>query len=152
MENLILLVFFHPQEFLDTINMNIFLFQFFKELIAASFWNNWAIGLLESGETISQASFAIAIFFLISAIFEIPTGIFADKIGTKKCTILGLLLATIGFIFNGFELPYFIRIISFLITGLGFTFMSGASTAWILHNEKRSNSLFLKINFSLTLI
>lgn len=83
---------------------------------------------------------------LTSFIFEIPTGIVADRYSRKFSVIIGLFLVSIAFIIEGF-FPLFIAIlISQFILGLGDTFTSGADEAWIADelNEGELELVLLK--------
>lgn len=65
-------------------------------------------------------------------LFEIPTGIIADRYSRKLSVILGFVLIGIGFIVEG-SFPYFITIaIAQVIWGCGFTCVSGALDAWVI--------------------
>ncbi len=64
-------------------------------------------------------------------LFEIPTGIVADTKSRKLSIVIGYLLMGIGFVLEGL-FPFFTFIaISQVIWGLGYTFTSGATQAWI---------------------
>lgn len=69
-------------------------------------------------------------------LFEVPTGVFADKFGRKKSVILGtLLLSTEPFIYL-FAKSYFVFAVSFAISAIGFTFLSGTIEALIYDRLK----------------
>jgi MFS transporter, DHA3 family, tetracycline resistance protein len=79
-------------------------------------------------------------------LFEIPTGIVADRFSRKLSVIIGILLISVGFLLEGF-LPFFLVIlISQFFLGLGQTFTSGADEAWIADEVKGENLevIFLK--------
>jgi len=64
-------------------------------------------------------------------VFEIPTGVVADIKSRKLSIIIGTVLVGIGFIIEG-SFPYFGAIlVAQLVWGLGYTFTSGATQAWI---------------------
>jgi DHA3 family tetracycline resistance protein-like MFS transporter len=79
-------------------------------------------------------------------LFEIPTGIVADMKSRRISVIIGYLLMGLGFILEGL-IPVVI-IVGFvqLIWGLGFTFTSGATEAWIADEigEERAGDAFLR--------
>lgn len=63
--------------------------------------------------------------------FEIPTGALADIRGRRLSIIVGYFLVGAGFIVQG-ALPHFGSVLlAQLIWGLGYTFTSGATQAWI---------------------
>ena len=79
-------------------------------------------------------------------LFEIPTGIIADLYSRKLSIIIGLFLIGAGFILEG-SIPIFVPIlIAQVFWGVGFTFTSGASDAWITDEigEENAGTAFLK--------
>jgi DHA3 family tetracycline resistance protein-like MFS transporter len=79
-------------------------------------------------------------------LFEVPTGIVADVYSRKLSIIIGYLLMGLGFLIEGF-FPSFIPILlAQVIWGLGFTFTSGATQAWITDEtgEDAANKLFMR--------
>jgi len=79
-------------------------------------------------------------------VFEVPTGIVADVYSRKLSIIIGYILMGIGFLIEGF-FPSFVPILlAQVIWGLGYTFTSGATQAWITDEvgEEDANKLFLR--------
>jgi DHA3 family tetracycline resistance protein-like MFS transporter len=79
-------------------------------------------------------------------IFEVPTGIVADVYSRRLSIIIGYLLMGMGFLIEGF-FPAFIPILlAQIVWGLGYTFTSGATQAWITDEigEEPANKLFLR--------
>lgn len=79
-------------------------------------------------------------------VFEVPTGIVADVYSRKLSIIIGYLLMGLGFLVEGF-FPFFGAILlAQVIWGLGYTFTSGATQAWITDEvgEEDANKLFLR--------
>lgn len=69
---------------------------------------------------------------LTAFLMEIPTGVVADVFSRRLSVIIGFLLLGIGFIVEG-SLPLFeALLIAQVIMGLGYTFLSGATSAWIV--------------------
>ncbi|MEK6221099.1 MAG: MFS transporter [Chloroflexota bacterium] len=64
-------------------------------------------------------------------LFEIPTGIVADTNSRRTSIIIGNLLVGIGFIIEGLAPIYWVVLLSQIVWGFGWTFISGAFTAWI---------------------
>lgn len=79
-------------------------------------------------------------------VFEIPTGVIADIYSRKLSIIIGFALMGIGFFVEGSFPAFFPILIAQVIWGLGYTFTSGASEAWISDEigEDRANRLFLR--------
>jgi DHA3 family tetracycline resistance protein-like MFS transporter len=79
-------------------------------------------------------------------VFEVPTGIVADVYSRRLSIIIGYILMGIGFLVEGF-FPAFLPILfAQVIWGLGYTFTSGATQAWISDEigEDDANKLFIR--------
>ena len=79
-------------------------------------------------------------------LFEVPTGIVADVYSRRTSIIIGYLLMGVGFLVEGL-FPMFLSIlIAQVIWGLGYTFTSGATQAWISDEvgEESANKLFMR--------
>jgi len=79
-------------------------------------------------------------------VFEVPTGIVADVYSRRLSIIIGYLLMGMGFLIEGF-FPFFLPILmAQVIWGLGYTFTSGSTQAWITDEigEEPANKLFLR--------
>jgi len=64
-------------------------------------------------------------------LFEIPTGIVADLYSRKKSIVIGFVLIGLGFLLQGL-VPHFVAILlAQALWGIGYTFTSGADSAWI---------------------
>lgn len=115
----------------------IFAFVFARDFLLQSFWSFWAASLLSEGRSLNEAALALAVFFLMNAALEVPTGIFADRYGRKLSTLLGVVLVSVGYGLNGVSGGSALNVAAFALTGFGFTLMSGASTAWLLGVARR---------------
>ena len=84
---------------------------------------------------------------------EVPTGVVADVTSRRLSIIIGLALVGLGFLLEG-SLPLFTTILlAQVLWGLGYTFTSGATQAWLSDEigEARANQTFLRANkFSLS--
>ncbi len=81
-------------------------------------------------------------------IFEIPTGVVADVFSRRLSIVIGWLLIGAGFIVEG-SFPFFAPILlAQVLWGLGYTFTSGATEAWITDEigESRAGKAFLRAN------
>ena len=79
-------------------------------------------------------------------IFEIPTGVVADVYSRRLSVIIGMVLIGVGFILEG-SVPLFTWIVcAQILWGVGYTFTSGASEAWIADElgEKRAGQAYLR--------
>ncbi len=83
---------------------------------------------------------------LTAFLMEIPTGVVADVYSRRLSVIVGFLLLGIGFIVEG-GLPIFeALLVAQVIMGLGYTFLSGATSAWIVDEigYERASGAFLR--------
>lgn len=63
--------------------------------------------------------------------FEIPTGMLADLYSRRLAVILGILLTGAGFLIEGLVPTFAFVLAGQVLWGIGFTFYSGAETAWL---------------------
>ena len=64
-------------------------------------------------------------------LFEIPTGVIADVYSRRLSTIIGMIVIGVGFTIEGIAPLFSFVLISQVVWGVGWTFISGASDAWI---------------------
>ncbi len=105
--------------------------------LASSFiWGINTIFLLDAGLDNAQAFAANAFFTLGQVIFEVPTGVVADTRGRQFSYVLGaatLLLSTLLYLVMWqVHAPLLGWAIASILLGLGFTFFSGATEAWLV--------------------
>ncbi|HEY6003877.1 MAG TPA: MFS transporter [Anaeromyxobacter sp.] len=104
---------------------------------ASSFiWGVNTLFLLDAGLSVTQAFSANAFFTAGQVLFEVPTGVVADTWGRRSSYLLGsatLLVATLLYLamwrIHG---PFWAWAASSILLGLGFTFFSGATEAWLV--------------------
>src|SRR3989304_6298950 len=79
-------------------------------------------------------------------VFEVPTGIVADVYSRRLSIIIGYVLMSVGFLVEGFFPSFLPILLAQVIWGLGYTFTSGATQAWITDEvgEDDANKLFLR--------
>jgi MFS family permease len=105
--------------------------------LAASFiWGINTLFLLDAGLSNTEAFAANAFFAVGQVIFEIPTGVVADTRGRRLSFMLGagtLLLSTLLYLVMwNIQAPFWAWAIASALLGLGFTFFSGATEAWLV--------------------
>jgi MFS family permease len=105
--------------------------------LASSFiWGINTIFLLDAGLSNVEAFAANAFFTVGMVIFEIPTGVVADTRGRQFSYALGaatLLLATLLYwVMWQVHAPLWGWAMASILLGLGFTFFSGATEAWLV--------------------
>jgi MFS family permease len=104
---------------------------------ASSFiWGINTLFLLDAGLSITQAFAANAFFTAGQVLFEVPTGVVADTAGRRASYLLGtatLFVSTLLYLamwrLHG---PFWGWAVSSVLLGLGFTFFSGATEAWLV--------------------
>ncbi|MGI8690552.1 MAG: MFS transporter [Thermomicrobiales bacterium] len=79
-------------------------------------------------------------------LFEVPTGIVADVYSRRLSIIIGTFLLGIGLGLQGVVPKFGVILLAQVIWGIGYTFTSGATQAWITDEIgiERANPLFLR--------
>jgi MFS family permease len=107
-----------------------------QTLAASLIWGINTLFLLDAGLSLTGAFVANGAFTAGMVLFEVPTGVVADAAGRRLSFILGaatLLVTTLAYLglwWVGAPLIWWV-VVSALI-GLGFTFFSGATEAWLV--------------------
>lgn len=105
-------------------------------LAASLIWGINTIFLLDAGLSNLEAFAANAFFTLGMVLFEVPTGIVADMWGRRSSFLLGTvtLAASTGLyvLLWQIEAPFWQWAVVSVLIGLGFTFFSGATEAWLV--------------------
>lgn len=109
-------------------------------LASSLIWGINTLFLLDAGLGITQAFAANAFFTVGQVLFEVPTGVIADTLGRRMSYLLGsitLFITTLAYVWLWHIHAAFIwwAIVSVLL-GLGFTFFSGATEAWLVDGLK----------------
>jgi MFS family permease len=105
--------------------------------LAASFiWGINTLFLLDAGLSNTEAFAANAFFTVGQVLFEIPTGVVADTWGRRTSYLLGtatLLVSTLLYLAMWqVHAPMWSWALASILLGLGFTFFSGATEAWLV--------------------
>jgi MFS family permease len=105
-------------------------------LAASLIWGINTIFLLDAGLSNLEAFAANAFFTAGMVVFEVPTGIVADSWGRRASFLLGtvtLAVTTALYVLLWYvEGPFWQWAVVSLLLGLGFTFFSGATEAWLV--------------------
>jgi len=78
-------------------------------------------------------------------IFEVPTGVLADRVGRRPSIVLGIFVSGAGFLL--YAIPWLPAVVAAqFVWGLGYTFISGADVAWITDEvgEEAARPLYLR--------
>ena len=81
-------------------------------------------------------------------IFEVPTGIVADAYSRRLSIIIGFFLMGLGFLVEGTFPVFGMILLTQVLWGIGYTFTSGATQAWLSDEigEENANRAFLRGN------
>src|SRR5918993_1745675 len=109
-------------------------------LAASLIWGINTLFLLDAGLSNTEAFAANAFFTAGQVIFEVPTGVVADTRGRRMSYLLGtatLFVTTLAYLWlwqiSG---PFWGWAVVSIFLGLGFTFFSGATEAWLVDGLK----------------
>jgi MFS family permease len=105
--------------------------------LAASFiWGINTLFLLDAGLSATAAFAANALFTAGMVLFEVPTGVVADTWGRRASYMLGSLTLAVStalyWLAWQMEAPFWAWALTSALLGLGFTFFSGATEAWLV--------------------
>ena len=123
----------------------------FMELATSLFFSMiFTVGAVYQVSTVGLNSLQLVLVgttLEISAfVFEVPTGVIADVYSRRLSIIIGMFVLGLGFVVEG-AFPFFAPILlAQVICGLGYTFTSGATEAWIADEigEERAGKAFLR--------
>jgi len=105
-------------------------------LSASLIWGINTLFLLDAGLSNFEAFAANAFFTVGMMLFEVPTGVVADMRGRRVSFLLGALtlaVATLLYVLLWWtQAPFWLWAVVSMLLGLGFTFFSGATEAWLV--------------------
>lgn len=108
----------------------------FNTLAASLIWGINTIFLLDAGLSNLEAFAANAFFTAGMVLFEVPTGVIADLKGRRASFLLGTLTLAIStllyLVMWQITAPFWAWAVVSVFLGLGFTFFSGATEAWLV--------------------
>ena len=108
----------------------------FNTLAASFIWGINTLFLLDAGLSSTAAFGANALFTAGMVLFEVPTGVVADTWGRRASYLLGSLTLAVSTVLYWLawqaEAPFWAWAVTSVLLGLGFTFFSGATEAWLV--------------------
>ena len=108
----------------------------FNTLAASFIWGINTLFLLDAGLNATAAFAANALFTAGMVLFEVPTGVVADTWGRRISYLLGSLTLAVSTILYWLawqmHAPFWAWAVTSILLGLGFTFFSGATEAWLV--------------------
>src|SRR5215212_8775529 len=109
--------------------------------VVTSFYEATVAGL--SGMQLVLVGTTVEVTILL---FEVPTGIVADVYSRRLSVIIGFFLMGIGFLVEGTFPIFGMILLTQVLWGIGYTFTSGATQAWLSDEigEENANRAFLR--------
>ena len=108
----------------------------FNTLAASFIWGINTLFLLDAGLSATAAFTANALFTAGMVLFEVPTGVVADTWGRRASYLLGSVTLAVSTVLYWLawqaEAPFWAWAVTSVLLGLGFTFFSGATEAWLV--------------------
>src|ERR687896_687507 len=108
----------------------------FNTLAASFIWGINTLFLLDAGLNATAAFAANALFTAGMVVFEVATGVIADTWGRRTSYLLGSLTLSVSTVLYWLawqmEAPFWAWAVTSVLLGLGFTFFSGATEAWLV--------------------
>lgn len=93
----------------------------------------------EVGLSLTQVMVGESIFAATIVLFEVPSGVFADRVGRKRTLLAGSVFIIIGIIIFAFAASFAQIIASQVFFGIGIAFRSGADSALLFDSLKALN-------------
>jgi MFS family permease len=108
----------------------------FSTFASSTIWGINTLFLLDGGLSVAEAFAANAFFTAGMVVFEVPTGVVADAFGRRLSYLLGvatLVVSTLLYLLMWqTTAPFVAWAAASMLLGLGFTFFSGATEAWLV--------------------
>ncbi|HEV2869969.1 MAG TPA: MFS transporter [Actinomycetota bacterium] len=108
----------------------------FNTLAASFIWGINTLFLLDAGLSATAAFTANALFTAGMVLFEVPTGVVADTWGRRASYLLGSVTLAASTVLYWLawqtEASFWAWAVTSVLLGLGFTFFSGATEAWLV--------------------
>jgi MFS family permease len=108
----------------------------FSTLAASFIWGINTLFLLDAGLSATAAFAANALFTAGMVLFEVPTGVVADTWGRRVSYLLGSVTLAVSTVLYWLawqmQAPFWAWAATSVLLGLGFTFFSGATEAWLV--------------------
>ena len=108
----------------------------FNTLAASLIWGINTLFLLDAGLTSTEAFAANAFFTVGQVLFEVPTGVVADTAGRRASYLIGAITLSVAtalyLVAWYYRAPFWAWAVTSILLGLGFTFFSGATEAWLV--------------------
>jgi MFS family permease len=124
----------HPEP--RTVQRVYLVLMLFNTLAASFIWGINTLFLLDAGLSSTAAFTANALFTAGMVVFEVPTGVVADTWGRRVSYLLGSVTLAVSTVLYWLawqmQAPFWAWAATSVLLGLGFTFFSGATEAWLV--------------------
>lgn len=107
-----------------------------RGLVLAAFFATWQVNIIERGFDPSLIALVVGLSVLISLVMDVPTGIFADKLGHKFSVSLGFLTMLGGFFIPTLSSSFLAVAIAVIVIEVGGAFIDGALETWTADLER----------------
>ncbi len=95
------------------------------------------IYLSKRGYSLTELGFYLSMFWLITFILEIPTGILADSLGQKRSLMISGFIRGVGLLLLLMDKNYGILLFSGVLTGTAEALSSGSLSSWLVNKLKK---------------
>ena len=117
----------------------IFTLWFLFEFNLGIFWSIWSVNILDQGHSYSETSIALAIYLLVIALLETPTGWIADKFGHRATCISGIIISSLGFFCLSFAGKTIVLYSSLGMAALGMALLNGSKQIWFIDTARQQD-------------
>ena len=107
--------------------------------LMSGYYATWQANLLSRGFSVNHIATLIAISVSCSFLFEVPSGVVADKLGHKKAVLLGFTMYVIGFFIPSISAHPLSLAATVIVVTIGDAIMEGAMDAWCSDVQRASS-------------
>lgn len=95
------------------------------------------IYLSKKGYSLTELGFYLSVFWLVTFILEIPTGILADSLGQRRTLMISGFIRGLGLLLLLMNKNYGILLFSGILTGTAEALSSGSLRSWVVNKLKK---------------
>jgi MFS family permease len=99
---------------------------------------------IRGGATLETLVIAQVVYSAVTLLFELPTGIFADKFGNKSAIVLGYVFGALALVAGMTTSGGVGAVVFYILFALGDSFISGSEQAYIYQQTKADNQAYKK--------
>lgn len=98
--------------------------------LLAGYYATWQANLLARGFEFHQIGTLIALATTLSVVIDVPTSLFADRIGHKLTVVLGIAIYALGFLVPGISSNSMAVVAAVIVIAVGDALLEGALESW----------------------